>query len=62
MVRQSFGKVCFTAVATLALASAGMALSPHASSATGLPAGQLFSYTGTDQTYVVPTGVCAVIG
>ena len=56
MVRKSFGKVFFSTFASLALAGAGIVLSPLTSSATVLPAGQTFSYTGSDQTYVVPSG------
>jgi hypothetical protein len=52
MVRKSLGKVCFSTLATLALTGAGVVLSPLTSSATALPAGQTFLYTGSNQTYV----------
>jgi hypothetical protein len=35
-------------------------IAPVSSSATTLPAGTSFSYTGADQTYAVPSNVCAV--
>ncbi len=48
------------AIAAMALLGAEGILSPLASSAATLPAGTSFSYTGSGQTYAVPSNVCAV--
>ncbi len=49
-----------SAIAAMAFLGAEGILSPLNSSAATLPTGTSFSFTGSDQTYVVPSNVCAV--